>query len=99
PTPITTLPLHDALPICKNYGLWLYYHRLDRDTLSKALIDYAEPKLRLEENRLKELRSSRAEAGATGSAARSIDRKLEHQDELLSDRKSTRLNSSHQIIS
>src|SRR5207244_12946317 len=39
----------------------------------------------LEENRLKELRSSRAEAGATGSTARAIDRKLEHQDELLSE--------------
>ena len=39
----------------KNYGLWLYYHRLDRDTLSKALINYVEPKLRLEENRLAEV--------------------------------------------
>lgn len=30
-----------------NYGLWLYYHRLDKDILFKALINYVEPKLSL----------------------------------------------------
>ena len=29
-----------------NYGLWLYYHRLDRDILYKALVNYVEPKIR-----------------------------------------------------
>ena len=43
----------------KNFAIWLYYHRLDSDTLSKALINYVEPKLRLEDNRLHELRSKR----------------------------------------
>ena len=69
----------------KNYGLWLYYHRLDRDTLSKALVSYVEPKLRLEENRLAEIRSKRAPAGATGGAARTLDRQIERQEELLSE--------------
>ena len=32
----------------KNYGLWLYYHRLDKDLLFKALVNYVEPKIRLE---------------------------------------------------
>ena len=64
----------------KNYALWLYYHRLDGDTLSKALINYVEPKLRLEDNRLNELRSQRTQAGATGSAARALDRQIERQE-------------------
>lgn len=49
-----------------NYGLWLYYHRLDKDILFKALLKYVEPKIRLEEDRLKTLRSLREQAGKTG---------------------------------
>ena len=41
----------------KNYGLWLYYHRLDKDILYKALVNYVEPKIRLEESRLNDLRA------------------------------------------
>src|SRR5262249_55548902 len=37
----------------KNYALWLYYHRLDKDMLFKALVNYVEPKIRLEDDRLK----------------------------------------------
>src|SRR5262249_5046009 len=56
----------------RNYALWLYYHRLDGDTLSKALINYIEPKLRLEENRLTELQSLRTDAGSSSGAARAL---------------------------
>jgi hypothetical protein len=69
----------------KNYGLWLYYHRLDRDTLSKALINYVEPKLRLAENRLAELRANLVQAGAVGGGARIVERQIERQEELLSE--------------
>ena len=31
----------------KNYALWIYYHRLDKDILFKALLNYVEPKIRL----------------------------------------------------
>ncbi len=31
----------------KNYAIWIYYHRLDKDILFKALVNYVEPKLRL----------------------------------------------------
>jgi len=31
----------------KNYALWLYYHRLDKDLLFKALVNYVEPKIKL----------------------------------------------------
>ena len=33
----------------KNYALWIYYHRLDKDILFKALLNYVEPKIRKEE--------------------------------------------------
>ena len=38
----------------RSYGLWLYYHRLDQDTLFKALQGYVNPKLAREEQRLAE---------------------------------------------
>jgi hypothetical protein len=69
----------------KNYALWIYFHRLERDTLNKALVNYVEPKLRLENNRLQELRGKVTEVGTTGSAARDLDRKIERQEELISE--------------
>lgn len=68
----------------KNYALWLYYHRLDKDILFKALVNYVEPKLRLEETGLEQLRSQRA-AGVTGREARQLDRQIEKQEALLSE--------------
>ncbi|MEW6209586.1 MAG: BREX-1 system adenine-specific DNA-methyltransferase PglX [Acidobacteriota bacterium] len=68
----------------KSYAIWLYYHRLDRDILFKALINYVEPKMRLEETRLEQSRSGRAE-GATGREARELDRRIEKQEALLSE--------------
>ena len=46
----------------KNYALWIYYHRLDKDILFKALLNYVEPKIRQEESRLDELRSQKTAA-------------------------------------
>lgn len=53
----------------KNYALWLYYHRLDKDLLFKALVNYAEPKIRLETSRLETLRGQQAAAGESGKEA------------------------------
>jgi hypothetical protein len=69
----------------KSFALWIYYHRLERDTLNKALVNYVEPKLRLENNRLQELRGKVTEVGTTGSAARDLERKIERQEELISE--------------
>ena len=69
----------------KSYALWIYYHGLDRDTLNKALVNYVEPKLRLENNRLQELRGNRVQAGSRGSAARALDGKIEQQEEFISE--------------
>src|SRR5262249_10918046 len=43
----------------KNYGLWLYYHRLDGDILFKALHNHVEPKVRLEKGKLDSMRSQK----------------------------------------
>lgn len=69
----------------KNYALWLYYHRLDRDLLYKALVNYVEPKLRLEESRLKELEQARILAGPTGREAKQLAREAEAQEELVQE--------------
>ena len=47
----------------KNYGLWVYYHRLDKDLFFKAVVNYVEPKSRLENMRLETLHSQKAAAG------------------------------------
>jgi hypothetical protein len=69
----------------KNYALWIYYHRLDKDILFKALLNYIEPKLRLEESRLDSLRSQKQAGGVSGKAAKKVDQDIERQDDLLSE--------------
>jgi hypothetical protein len=67
----------------KNYALWLYYHWLDKDILFKALVNYVEPKIRLEDDGLKTLRAQRA--GASGRDAKQLDRQIEKQDALVAE--------------
>ena len=69
----------------KNYALWLYYHRLDKDMLFKALVNYVEPRIQREENRLAELRSQKSSAGESGKGAKQLDRDIEKQEDLLSE--------------
>jgi hypothetical protein len=68
----------------KNYAIWLYYHRLDKDILFKALVNYVEPKIRLEDDRLQSLRSQKGEGG-TGKATKKLDKEIEKQEEFLSE--------------
>lgn len=67
----------------KNYALWLYYHRLDKDMLFKALTQYVEPKIRLEEEHLKSLRTQRGQFGTVGKQAKDLDQAMERQTDLL----------------
>ena len=69
----------------KNYALWLYYHRLDKDLLFKALVNYVEPKIRLETSRLETLRSQKAAAGETGKEAKRLAKEVERQEDFLSE--------------
>jgi hypothetical protein len=69
----------------KNYALWLYYHRLDKDLLFKALVNYVEPKFRLEESKLESLRSQKVAAGESGKEAKRIAKEVERQEDFLSE--------------
>lgn len=66
----------------KSYAIWLYYHRLDKDILFKALVNYVEPKIRLETDRLESLR---AQKGEGGKATKKLDKEIEKQEEFLSE--------------
>jgi hypothetical protein len=69
----------------KNYALWLYYHRLDKDLLFKSLVNYVEPKIRLESSRLETLRSQMASAGTSGKEARRLSKEVERQEDFHSE--------------
>ena len=69
----------------KNYALWVYYHRLDKDLLFKALVNYVEPKIRLETSRLETLRTQNAAVGGSGRDAKRLGKEVERQEEFLSE--------------
>jgi hypothetical protein len=70
-----------------NYGLWLYYHRLDKDILFKALLNYVEPKIRLEADRLKSLRGRKETAGSSGREAKQLEKDIDRQEQFVSELK------------
>jgi hypothetical protein len=69
----------------KNYALWLYYHQLDKDLLFKALVNYVEPKIRLEASRLESLRTQKAAAGESGKEAKRLAKDVERQEDFISE--------------
>jgi hypothetical protein len=68
-----------------SYAIWLYYHRLDKDVLYKALLNYVEPKLRLEENNLSQLRQRRETVGTTGREAKQLEKEVDKQESFISE--------------
>ena len=69
----------------KNYALWLYYHRLDKDLLFKALVNYVEPKIRLETSHLDTVRKQKAAAGDTSKDGKRLAKEIESQEDFLSE--------------
>jgi hypothetical protein len=69
----------------KNYAIWIYYHRIDKDLLFKALVNYVEPKIRLEEGRLGTFRTQKSADGDTGKEAKQLAREIERQEDFLSE--------------
>ena len=63
----------------RNYGLWVYYHRFDKDLLFKALMNYVEPKIRLETNRRDALRTEKVGAGTRLKKPSDWPRKLRNR--------------------
>lgn len=68
----------------KNYALWLYYHRLDKDLLFKALVKYVEPKIQREINRLDEMRRQK-QTGGEGQGTKKLDKEIERKEDFLSE--------------
>ncbi len=68
-----------------NYAVWLYYHRLDKDMLFKALLNFVEPKLRLEDNNLASLRQRREVVGSIGREGKQLEKDLDKQESFLSE--------------
>jgi hypothetical protein len=69
----------------ENHALWLYHHRLDKDLLFKALVNYVEPKIRLETSRVETLRSQKTAAGESGKEANRLAKEIERQEDFLSE--------------
>ncbi len=68
-----------------SYALWIYYHRLDKDIYFKALVNYVEPKVRLERNRLDELRAQRTAAGTGGAEVKRLEKEIGRQEQFVSE--------------
>jgi hypothetical protein len=68
------------------YGLWLYYPRLDADTLFKAL-GYVNNRLLLEQGRLDEALAARRALGEGGDAKtrRALDKRIEAHEGFLTE--------------
>lgn len=68
----------------RNYGFWLYYHRMEEDTLFKALTMYADPKLNLEKIRLTDLIAHR-DPSLTGRERRQLEKNISDQEALINE--------------
>lgn len=68
----------------RHYALWIYYHRLDKDIYFKALRNYVDPKLRLEQNRLKQLQDSLA-GTPEGRERKTLEKQIDDQEALAND--------------
>jgi hypothetical protein len=69
----------------RNYPLWVYYHRLDKDILFKALLNFVEPKIRLEQSRLDTLRAQKSALGDAAKGAKKIAKDTARQEALLGE--------------
>ena len=68
----------------KNYGIWIYYPRMDGDTLYKAL-RYAKDKLAMEERRLEDLRKEREQSGTGGAGVKKMEKEIDGQEAFISE--------------
>ena len=71
----------------KSFGLWVYYHRLDRDLLFKVLqaTGPIQTKINLEQGRLNELYRRKKEPSDSGREAKKVSTAITEQEDLLSE--------------
>jgi len=67
----------------RNYAIWLYYHRLDNNSLYTAGRDYADAKIVLEQTRLKEMKESLDDLSE--AALRRRQREIDRQQKLVDE--------------
>ncbi len=68
----------------KNYAIWIYYPRMDGDTLYKAL-RYAKDKLAMEARRLEDLRKEREQSGTGGAVVKKMEKEIDGQEAFISE--------------
>jgi hypothetical protein len=68
----------------KNYAIWIYYPRMDADTLYKAL-RYAKDKLAVEERRLEDMHGELAQLGTGGPAVKRLEKGIDAQEAFISE--------------
>jgi hypothetical protein len=68
----------------RNYGVWVYYHRFDRDLLFKVLENYVRPRIQRQENLLVELRTRQGGTLAKADVRR-LEREIEKHETLMSE--------------
>jgi hypothetical protein len=71
----------------RNYALWVYYHRLDKETLLKALLPKGpvQTKINLEQSRLDDLRKKRKSAEGDNKTMKKLDKEIDRQEDLLNE--------------
>jgi len=72
----------------KNYALWLYYHRLGKDILFKALLNYVEPKIKLVLGQLSFVRGqiqSTKDQGQRTKDQKKLEKEAERLESFLSE--------------
>ena len=71
----------------KSYGVWLYYHRLTKDTLFHLVRNYIDPKIQHEEGRRHELRRlyEAAKAAKNATEERRLAKDMDIQDALVGE--------------
>jgi hypothetical protein len=68
----------------KNYAIWIYYPRMDGDTLYKAL-RYAKDKLAMEARRLEDLQKEREQSGTGGAVVKKMEKEIDGQEAFISE--------------
>jgi len=71
----------------KNYGVWLYYQKFDKDLLFKTLVNYVEPKIRLETNKLDSFRllTQQSKEDLSGKKSKQMAKDIEEKEDFLSE--------------
>lgn len=69
----------------KNYALWIYYHRFNRDTHFKAIEYYVKPKIQQQESKLAELKLKRENFIKNGNSVKAIDLELEKTESFITE--------------